>query len=99
VSDQINALCDVSPICAPARFERHKAAAAASEQDLQREVDSLRARLASSAEHQSAAAVREQEAQREIRFLAASLRAQLAHRDTQLRHLQRQLQEARCGQQ
>lgn len=45
VSEQLDALCDRSPVCAPARLRRHKEAAAAREQHLHLEISSLHRQL------------------------------------------------------
>ena len=87
MSCQIEALCDLSPVCAPERLRRQRAAAASAaaaaaaaavrERVLQRENARLRAQLADRDEQ------------------LWQLRAELANRDAQLR----QLQEALGGQQ
>lgn len=48
MSKQIDALCDDSPVLAPARFKKHRTAAAAREEQLRLEVSSLRKQLAGS---------------------------------------------------
>jgi hypothetical protein len=46
VSQQLDALCDLSPVLAPARLKRYKAAAAARDQSLHLAVSSLQQQTA-----------------------------------------------------
>lgn len=66
MSVQLNALCDLSPVCAPARLRRQQAAVAAAavrERLLQQENANLRAQLARSEERVRQLQVQLQEAQ------------------------------------
>lgn len=48
MSQQLDALCDISPVLAPVRLKRHREAAALEKQQLLLEVSALREQLAGS---------------------------------------------------